>query len=91
MVELNNYLEGFPTTFNATQKIDEVEIVDILEFGTPNKWQSEMVRLGFDSVVANSQELVDFCECLEFNEDLNQKPETNPAQVAVKWGAHMRC
>ena len=58
VVELNNYLERFPTVFNATQKIDEDEIVDILEFGTPNKWQSEMVRLGFDSAVSNSQELV---------------------------------
>ena len=47
--------------FNATQKINNDEIVDILEFGTPNKWQS--------SVVANSQELVEFCEHLEFDED----------------------
>ena len=38
--------------FNATQKIDEDEIIDILEFGTPNKWQSEIVRLGFGSAVA---------------------------------------
>ena len=44
VVELNNYLERFPAVFNATQKIDEDEIVDILEFGTPNKWQSEIVR-----------------------------------------------
>ena len=43
--------------FNATQKIDDDEIVDILEFGTPNKCQSEMVHLGFDSAVATSQEL----------------------------------
>ena len=76
VVELNNYLERFPTVFNATQKIDDDEIVDILEFGTPNKWQSEMVRLGFDS--ATSQELVEFCERLEFDEDLNQKPEAMP-------------
>ena len=46
VVELNNYLERFPTAFNATQKIDDDEVVDILEFGTPNKWQSEMVHLG---------------------------------------------
>ena len=69
VVELNNYLERFPTAFNATQNIDDDEIVDILELGTSNKWQSEMVRLGFDSAVANSQELAEFCECLEFNED----------------------
>ena len=77
VVELNNYLEWFPTAFNATQKDDD-EIVDILEFGTLNKCQSEMVHLGFDLAVANSQELVEFCEHLEFDEDLNQKPEAMP-------------
>ena len=78
VVELNNYLERFPRTFNATQKIDDDEIVDILDFGTPNKWQNEMVHLSFDSAVANSQELVEFCEQLEFDEDLNEKPEAKP-------------
>ena len=79
--------------FNATQKIDEDEIVDILEFGTPNKWRSEMDRKGFDPVVANSQELVEFCECLEFDEDLNQKPEAmpKPSPSGGKTGARMRC
>ena len=94
MVELNSYLERFPTAFNATQKIDNDEIVDILEFGTPNKWQSEMVRLGFDSAVATSKELVEFCERLEFDEDLNQKNLRrclNLARVVVKRGARMRC
>ena len=37
-----------------------------------------MVCLGFDSAVANSQKLVEFCEHLEFDEDLNQKPEAMP-------------
>ena len=78
MVELNNYSEQFPTAFNATQKIDDDEVVEILEFGTPNKWQSEMVHLGFHLAVANSQELLEFCERLEFDEDLNQKPEAMP-------------
>ena len=38
VVELNNYLEQFPTAFNAAQKIDDDEVVDFLEFGTPNKY-----------------------------------------------------
>ena len=64
--------------YSVQCQIDEDKIVDILEFGTPDKWQSEMVRLGFDSAVANSQELLEICECLEFDEDLNQKPEAMP-------------
>ena len=70
-----------------------MRFVDILEFGTPNKWQSEMVHLGFDLAVANSQELVKFCEHLEFNEDLNLKPEEmpKPGPSGIKRGARMRC
>ena len=47
-----------------------------------------MVQFGFDSVVANGQELVEFCECLEFDEDLNQKPEAmpKPGQSGRKMG-----
>ena len=79
VVELNNLLVQYPTAFNAAQKIADDEVVDILEISTPNKWQSEMVHLGFDSaVLANSRELVEFCEHLEFDEDLNQKPEAMP-------------
>ena len=37
-----------------------------------------MVHLGFDLAVANIQELVEFCERLEFDEDSNQKPKAMP-------------
>ena len=37
-----------------------------------------MVHLGFDSAVATSQELVEFCERLEFDEELNHRPEAMP-------------
>ena len=52
-----------------------------------------MVCLGFDSAVATSQELVEFCERLEFDEESNHKPEAmpKPSRVAVKRGARMRC
>ena len=87
VVELNNYLARFPSNFNDAQKIDDEEIVDILEFGTPNKWQYEMVCMGFDSATATSQELVEFCERLEFTEDLSNghdhqseaKPKPGPS------------
>ena len=80
VIELNNYLVMFPSNFNDAQKIDEEEIVDILEFGTPNKWQYEMVRMGFDSATATSQELVEFCERLEFTEDLSNGHDQSEAK-----------
>jgi hypothetical protein len=79
VVELNNYLARFPSDFNDAQKIDDEEIVDILEFGTPNKWQYEMVRMGFDSATATSQQLVEFCERLEFTEEVSLGHNQNEA------------
>ena len=79
VIELNNYLARFPSNFNDAQKIDEEELVDILEFGTPNKWQYKMVCMGFDSATSTSQELVEFCERLEFTEELSNSHEKTEA------------
>ena len=60
MHEINNYLSRFPPAFNDTQKKTEGELVDILQAGTPRKWQGDMVYLGFDSITATSQNLLEF-------------------------------
>ena len=70
VVELNNYLEHFPGDFDNDQKLDEEEIIDILEYGVPVKWQDQMVLQGFDPTEdgRTSQDLVEFCERLESTE-----------------------
>jgi hypothetical protein len=70
VIELNGYLERFPNSFNAAQKLEEEEITDILEFGTPKTWQKELVKQGMDSTEMTTHEMVEFCERLEFIEDL---------------------
>ena len=76
MIEINNFLARFPPAFNITQKKTEGELVDILHAGTPKKWQGDMVHLGFDSITATSQNLLEFCERMEFMEEIvgEQKP-----------------
>jgi hypothetical protein len=70
VVELNNYLAHFPGSFNVEQKLEEEEIINILEFGVPLKWQDQMVLQGFDPTEdgRTSQDLVEFCERLESTE-----------------------
>jgi hypothetical protein len=70
MMEINNYLARFPPAFDALQKKTEGELVDILHAGTPRKWQGDMVHLGFDLITATSQNLLEFCERMEFMEDI---------------------
>ena len=70
VLELNNYLSRFPNNFNDEQKLEDEEITDILEFGTPKTWQKELVKQGLDSTEMTTQEMVEFCERLEFIEGL---------------------
>ena len=69
--ELDTYLERFPKNKDgdAVSKIEEDEIMDLLELGTPNKWQKQMILHGFDPIASTQKELIDFCERLERTED----------------------
>ena len=67
--EINAYLSSFPP-FQANQKIPEDEILDILEFGVPSTWQKEFWRQGYDPIARSINDFTDFCERLEFTEDL---------------------
>jgi hypothetical protein len=81
MIEMNNYMARFAPAFNDTQKKTEGELLDILDAGTPKKWQGDMVHLGFDSITATSQNLLEFCEQMEFMEEImgeKSHTEVNP-------------
>ena len=54
--ELNSYLPKFPTTAPGqavNAKLDDDEIVDIMEFGVPRSWQKKMIEHDFDAVTAS--------------------------------------
>ena len=80
-VEMNAYLEyfpngklddnGVPLGFVATQKLDEDELADLMELGTPNKWQKEMI----------SHALVEFCERIETIEGMEAERSPNHHQT----------
>ena len=79
VTELNAYLTEFPP-FEENQKLDDQEIMDILEFGVPNSWQKNMVMQGFDPVTSTTNEFVAFCERHEFTEGTLDNSDENKAK-----------
>ena len=66
--ELNAYLPKFPTAMPgqaAVGKLDDDEVVDIMEFGVPRSWQRKMVEHDFDVMTASIHDFVDFCDRME--------------------------
>ena len=66
--ELNAYLPKFPTAIAgqaAVTKLDDDEVVDIMEFGVPKSWQRKMVEHDFDVMTASIHDFVDFCDRME--------------------------
>lgn len=75
-VELNGYLPFFPEPRAgvAPTKLDDDELLDILEFGCPNAWQKQMLLQNFDPMEHSIQEFVQFCERVELTEEPLQEP-----------------
>ena len=73
--ELNEYLTLFPTKMVNGEvvqpsKLPTDEMLDSLEFGSPNAWQREMIRQDYDPTTGSLQDFVEFCERQETTEDL---------------------
>ena len=72
VVEINSYFKYFPWvegTNGPPEPLAEDELIDIMEFGCPPRWQKVMVMHDFDSTKATVKEFVEFCERLERTED----------------------
>ena len=67
-----------PPNYNAAQSLGNDELIDIVLFGTPNTWQKEMDRQGFDPMDSTLPQVVDFMERIELSEDFDG---TNPTKV----------
>ena len=69
VLELNGYLTEFPTpNNNQANKLEDDEIMDILEFSLPSRWRSTMVLQGFNAAEKTTAEFIKFCERLEMTE-----------------------
>mgnify|MGYP000114038412 CR=1 FL=1 len=60
------------------QQLSADEILDIILYGTPKSWRTEMDRQGFKPMDANTNEVVDFMERIEETE-VDSKHEKKPS------------
>lgn len=67
--EINGYLKLFPP-FEQDQSLPDDEVLDLLEFAVPQTWQKQFWLQGFDPLEHTIREFTEFCERLEFTEDL---------------------
>ena len=65
--EINNYLPSFPPQVpgEPIQKLDDDEVIDLMEFGVPRAWQKKMEEHDFDSTNTTIGEFLAFCERME--------------------------
>ena len=75
--ELNKYLESFPPYAGATQCLPQDEVLEHLEFAIPNSWQKQMVMQGFVTMEHSIQDFLEFCECMEFGEEVYDSSHTS--------------
>ena len=85
LVEINELLKQFPP-FRDDQQLDTDELLEILEFAVPATWQKAMVLQGFDPLEHTVEEFVEFCERLEFSEDLDETVKGTKSQSDPKDG-----
>ena len=66
--------------FGNDQHLTEDELIDILMYGTPNRWEAEMDKQGFDPYAAGRtlRQVADFMERLENAEEFGQTSTTVP-------------
>ena len=71
--EINDYFAYFPIEGNeaAPTKLPVDEIVDILEFGCPPKWQRQMILQDFDAGSSTVSQFVSFCDRIERASDFS--------------------
>ena len=67
VIEINNYLTEFPPTVVGGDaiKLPDDELLDLLEFGIPIKWQRQMQVQNFKPTAGTLREFQDFCKRLE--------------------------
>ena len=74
---LNNALEQLPPSFDASQKILDSDMMDILASNAPKKHKELMTDQGFDPQTAMADQFVEICERAETKAALRTKSDRN--------------
>ena len=77
---LNNALEQLPPSFDASQKILDQDMMDILASNAPKSHKELMTDQGFDPQTATTDQFVEICERAECKEALRTKHDRNRSE-----------
>jgi len=85
--EINQMLMEFPP-FSKTQKLSDADFVEVIEYGIPHSWRTKMVEQGFVPVDHTLAEIVEFCEKMEYAEEMTGRNNSQNNQNNRKTGQH---
>ena len=77
LIQMNDKLDKYPP-YAANQKLTELEMLEIAEFGAPQTWQKNMIAHNFDCATKSITEVIEFGERQETLESLSGPPEKKP-------------
>ncbi len=78
LVELNDYLREFPGFEREKHLFEDIELLAILEYGIPGKWNSKFFELGYDPLKDTLEKFVEMCERQEAAEQ-EERPKATSA------------
>ena len=81
-IELNDLLEQFPANFDASQKLNNSELLDVMVSGLPRACQDKLAMEGFDPMddEAAVDDLRSICERVEETQGRNWQQRQQPTK-----------
>jgi hypothetical protein len=89
LTEMNDDLEFFPP-YAVSQKLAADEMLEIVEFSLPVKWQKKMVEHDFDCSGKTIDDIIDFAERQETIEAFEADPPAKKAKKAPEQAAQYK-
>ena len=83
LIQMNDKLDKYPP-YAANQKLTELEMLEIAEFGAPQTWQKNMIAHNFDCSTKSITEVIEFGERQETLESLSGPPAKKAKKATEK-------
>ena len=86
--EINQELSEFPPAFSIDQRLSDDDFVEIVEYGIPHSWKTKMAEHGFVPINHTLMETIEFCEKMEYAEEMTGKNVSPNQNNNRKTGQH---
>ena len=83
LIQMNDKVEKYPP-YATNQKLTDLEVLKIEEFGAPQTWQKNMIAHNFDCATKSISEVIEFWERQETLESLSSPPAKKTKKATGK-------